>query len=187
MFEHIMVDTETLDVTRTAVVLSLGAVEFDPHAGTLGRKYYCRFKHEPEDQPRRTTSQSTVDWWARQSEAARAEAFGGERIPLVDGLFNWLVSFDLIQPEAIVDRYVWANDPGFDCEILRDVFAAYPGRLRWPFGFRQDRSYRTLVDLAWNKGGLMPAKHGVEHNALDDAIGQAQVVCEGYRRLGLAG
>jgi hypothetical protein len=27
--------------------------------------------------------------------------------------------------------------------------------------------------------------HGTTHNALDDAIGQAMIVCEAYKRLGL--
>ncbi len=38
--KHIMLDLETLDTTSSAVVISIGAVAFDPETNALGDKFY---------------------------------------------------------------------------------------------------------------------------------------------------
>ena len=69
---HIMVDIETLDTVQSAVVLSIGAVAFDPHTKELGEKFYVEFTTDLQAQQRlgRTISADTVTWWMQQGAAA---------------------------------------------------------------------------------------------------------------------
>jgi hypothetical protein len=108
------------------------------------------------------------------------------------GWVGWQPSDDKDAPPSPL---VWANDPQFDVAILKSFFdepywVDHGGWMRthnkWPFSFRAERSYRTLRDLAWPDGGLTGVEpQKIAHHALHDAIYQAKVVCEGYRRLSI--
>lgn len=179
MSYHIMVDLETLDTTRTSHVLSIGAVGFNIETGHMRETFYRRID---ENQPGRTISRSTVAWWMRQSMDAQLEAFAPtDRHPLHRVMQEFVMEY-APHAEMARDHCIWANDPQFDLEIMRDVFKEQ--HLIWPWGFRSERSFRTIKHAAWPDGGLIPVEPaGTAHNALDDAIYQAKVVCEAWRLL----
>jgi hypothetical protein len=39
-FGHVMIDIETLDTAKTAVILAIAAVEFNLQTGEIGRTFY---------------------------------------------------------------------------------------------------------------------------------------------------
>ena len=43
---HIMLDLETLDTSPSAVVLSSGAVAFDPYTNALGDRFYVEMTED---------------------------------------------------------------------------------------------------------------------------------------------
>lgn len=77
---------------------------------------------------------------------------------------------------AIVDQShfgdadeIWANSPSFDCDILAAAYDAV-GRTA-PWDYWEERCFRTLKNLP----GAVDVEHGGdEHNALDDAVHQAE-------------
>ena len=76
MANDIMIDLETLDTRPDCVVLSIGAVRFDPRG--IGVVEKLELKPTVEDQTElynRSINDATIAWWASQNPAALEEAF----------------------------------------------------------------------------------------------------------------
>jgi hypothetical protein len=161
----VMIDLETLDVLPTATILTIGAVKFDP----LGRdveeksceKFYVRVDVDSCDRLGATVSQSTLDWWASQSQEAQNEAFDPNgRIDIHDAMaqlykFCWGA------------KRVWSHGAGFDVIILEWYFRKIGKAIPWSFW--EVRDTRTIFDL-----GINPNRPPVlKHHALEDAWNQA--------------
>lgn len=128
----------------------------------------------------------TVKWWSEQS--AEAQAAFADPVDLSDALisfsgwFHGTVNRDI---ERINTIKIWANDPQFDVSILSEVFHAVG--LPVPWHYRAPRSLRTITEAAgMTRDDFAAFNFGTAHNALDDAIAQAGIVCEAYKRLGLS-
>lgn len=136
-----------------------------------------------------TRDPETVQWWNDQSEEAQA-AFANP-VDLRDACERFTNWIDQVLPGGTVltadDGYglrLWANDPHFDVSILDAVYRAVG--LPVPWHYRAPRSMKTVCDLAnITREDMKQFNHGTAHNALDDAISQAMIVCEAYKRLGL--
>lgn len=175
---HMMIDLETLDTRPSTVVISIGAVLFNedgllPHNGEPTH-LYRRLTWQDQLNNRRTVSESTIRWWLKQSDEARA-ALDGECVPLYDAL------------EEVAQLYgygncgrVWANGTTFDISILEDVWPSWIVPLPWKYNAMRDM--RTLKDLV--PDDIMadcPIK--TAHNALDDALFQAEFVVRAMKHI----
>ena len=170
---HIMLDIETLDSTQSAVVLSIGAVVFDPHSKELGEKFYVEFTHDLATQQRvgRTVSADTVVWWMQQGAAAK-QIFvdpapeGVRRVSTAQGLTEF-ASF--VSRNGGKEAKLWGNGSDFDNVIVGSLFDSF-GLVK-PWSYSRNRCYRTMKRVF---GGNVPlVRQGVHHNGLDDAITQA--------------
>ncbi len=176
--KRVMVDIESLDSGNNALILSIGAVEFDPeHHVPTGREFYVAIKQDKQvSKWGRTVSESTKAWWAQQSEEARKVLTD----PTATYLDTALGSF----AEWFAGQHltVWGYGSTFDNVVLRNAFHAVGDPCPW--GYREDMCYRTLMNLA---RGLIevPARTGTHHNALDDARYQAQCAAIYLKRLGV--
>jgi len=165
MNTDIMIDLETLDVLPTASILTIGAVKFDPFGDELGsakcEKFYVKVDLDSCDSLGCTVSQSTLDWWAQQSQAAQDEAFSPDnRIPITEAL-NQLYKF------CWGAKRVWSHGAGFDVIICEHLFRKIGKAIPWSFW--EVRDTRTLFDL-----GIDPKRPPVlKHHALEDAWNQA--------------
>ncbi len=200
MTTHIMVDLETWGTTPGSDIRSIGAVVFDPIAGTLGDEFYVNVENpagrwrngefEPGlaqgDEDYRlyplTRDPATVEWWSKQSESAQAALRSDVRF-LKDGLVrfsNWWQATPCAPGDYV--RF-WAHGPHFDEQILAACYRAVEQPIPWHY--RSPRDVRTVLEAA----GLDPKSgipsFGTEHNALDDAKAQALGVCAAYRLLGV--
>lgn len=159
---NVMVDLETLGNSSSSVILSIGAVEFDTITGQLGRQFYRVIDPQSCVDAGLIMDVSTVLWWMQQSGEAR-QVFKEER---KDHLNLALAEFAVWYPEG---SSLWGNGATFDNVILVNAYRACG--IKAPWDFWQDRCYRTLKNL-------MPEveheRKGVHHNALDDAIYQAE-------------
>src|SRR4051812_37876973 len=70
---HIMVDLETMGTAPGSAIVSLGAVAFDPVAGTLGEEFYRVVSLRSCQRAGLSLDPDTIVWWLQQSEAARAQ------------------------------------------------------------------------------------------------------------------
>ena len=175
MNTDIMIDLETLDVLPSATILTIGAVKFDPFGDDINepacQKFYVRVDVDSCDRLGCTVSPSTLEWWSNQSQAAQDEAFDpANRIDITDAMtqlykFCWGA------------KRVWSHGAGFDVIICEHLFRKMGKAIPWQFW--EVRDTRTLFDI-----GINPNRATVTaHNALADAVDQAQGVQKVYRTL----
>lgn len=179
MTDHVMLDLETLGTKAGCVVLSIGAVRFNPFGEPLAPDDMPQFYRvlDLDDQVANglAINADTVRWWMKQDVMARA-VFDADGTPVVEALrdFAAFCSPDINLAYGPIDG-LWANAPSFDCAILRAVADAYA--VDFPVKFYREYCMRTLK---WQnealKLGAGNYKFGVNHNAVDDAIGQALFV-----------
>lgn len=172
---HIMVDLETMGSRPGSVIASIGAVVFDPVAGTLGEAFYRTIKLSSCADVGLRFDGDTVGWWLRQGDEARAALFV-EPSPLAAVLNEFYAWW-----RARNGAFFWSHGANFDDPILAEAFRAIGGGPPWKYW--DSRCTRTVFDLA----GVKPDRAaGVHHTALDDAKAQAAAVNHAYRILGLA-
>lgn len=176
MPSHAMIDIETLDTTPTSIVLSVGAVKFDPFSESApGAKTLWRPELETQFKSGRTTSDSTLAFWAKQDTHIQESAFSEEgRVPLDDffkSLNKYLVGVDKI----------WCHGPQFDMVIIENLYAQCQHHVNWQFWQIMDS--RTLFNI-------MPTdpRKAIQqnlHSAEEDAYWQAVCVQQAYAHFGV--
>ena len=165
MNTDIMIDLETLDVLPTATILTIGAVKFDPFGDDVNDpkcvKFYTRVDVDSCDRLGATVSQSTLDWWANQSQEAQNEAFDpADRVDITTAM-------DQLYKFCWGAKRVWSHGAGFDVIILENYFRKIGKAIPWAFW--EVRDTRTIFDL-----GINPNRPPVlKHHALEDAWNQA--------------
>jgi len=158
---RLMIDFETLDVAECPVILSIGAVVFNENE--IVDCFFEKIDQQSCLDLGCTISDSTVQWWESQSEAARAAAFGGTtNIGYAMGMLVHLYVThqcgEVWSKGAIADIR-WTNN------ILNKL------NLKAPWKFWQEMCFRTF--LKYSDKVVFEAV-GDKHNALDDALNQAQ-------------
>lgn len=171
MAKHLMIDMETLAVSPRAVVLSLGAVHFNPWGNGYGDKIYFKIDLDDQDKLGREIDPNTIEWWGKQDLKIMEEAFSQEdRIPLEEAM-NRFHKF------AWGCDCFWSHGATFDLMIIQDIYTQLQRPLPW--NYWQLRDTRTLFDLGYDPD--MP--QGSKHDALQDAIRQAVGVQNIYAKL----
>lgn len=174
-FNNIMLDLETLDTISSAIVVSIGAVAFDPYSDAIGPTFYAELTDDLRTQQRydRTISADTVVWWMRQGQAAQQlfipsfSSANGVRTTTFEALENF-ASF--IEANGGRDSEIWGNGADFDNVILGSLYEDFG--IKRPWSYSRNRCFRTMKNISG-----VPHKterFGVHHNALDDAITQVE-------------
>lgn len=186
-------DFETLGQTPDTIVVSLGAVAFN-RDGVLGKKYWV---FDWENQPGRTQDPETVAWWDRQSPEARLvfntpkkdrislEQWVEENDRFIEG-----ISFELGEPfDKKTNKWKElrpiSNGANFDCVIIEDIYRKIKGKEFIPYPFWNVWCFRTFDHLFKIKEKMPKNEAGkaiVKHNALADALWQAECVLEFWKR-----
>lgn len=171
----LMIDLETLDVTPTATVLTIGAVRFDPFGDDINdkkaEKFYVRVDLDSCDALGLTVSPQTIEWWGNQDPKAQEEAFDPDgRISITEAMtqlykFSWGA------------KRVWSHGASFDVPICEHIFRKIGKAIPWQFW--EVRCTRTLYDI-----GINPNRPPVlKHHALEDAWNQAVGVQNVFKTL----
>lgn len=177
--KHIMLDIETLDTCTTAVVVSIGAVAFNPGTRELGERLYIPLARTISYQQGigRTVSGDTMQWWMKQSPEVRA-VFSDNSNPRT--LSESLTMFsDFHARNGGPEAKLWGYGVDFDNMIVGSLYGA--AGVERPWSYRQNRCLRTMKDMAESRGLVLhTVRSGTHHNALDDAVTQAQQLQEIY-------
>ena len=172
----VMLDIETLGFRPECVVLTIGAIKFDPYNPGLEPHsgFYQRLDVDEQFALGRTADDSTLEWWTQQEPSVREEALGEEgRVSLIEfarSLNKYMVGVDNI----------WAQGPTFDFVIIENLFRMLEVPVNWQFW--QIRDSRTLFQVA---GDPRKADRAEAHNALADCYYQAKGVQEVFKKLGV--
>ena len=172
ILNNVMVDLETLGRRAGCVILSVGAVKFDPRTGfvDMDNTFYKSITIESAMRYGLTIDPDTLRWWMRQTKEAQAVVNDPEAVSIQAALVQFAEWVD--EDGNYDDVKMWGNGASFDNPILSAGFAAVD--IIQPWQFWNDRCYRTKKaehrEVPFNRVGLA-------HNALDDAVSQAHHLC----------
>jgi exodeoxyribonuclease VIII len=181
MTTRIMMDLETLSTDNNALILSIGACQFDAGVPLVNNRTFYRAVRQDLQESKwgRSVSKATQLWWAGQSEAARFVFVD----PTAVELDRALIDFTLWLNGEVVE--MWGNGADFDNVILGSAYEAT--HLSRPWSYGRNRCFRTLknlgIPLAPGEGAQ---RGGTHHNALDDALHQSIYAAAWLRRLNTA-
>lgn len=189
MINSIVIDTETMDVRPSALILSIGAFAFDV-ADLEGTResilavsrdhelseystnaFYCLLDANDQLMLGRSVSKDTQYWWRNQKQDAQ-EALSGDRESLADQLLNlnsWIAQH--------TDATIYFRGTDFDGSILESAYRAC--RMECPWKYNGKRDVRTYIDaLTGGRKGYVPDHQPyfqmIKHNALHDAMNDAE-------------
>ena len=170
-----MLDLETLGTRPECVILTIGAVKFDPFKSEVADSgLYLRLDVDEQLAQGREVQEDTLQWWMNQAEDVREEAIGeGGRVS-IESFYKELNRF------MVGVNNIWAQGPVFDIAILENIYRQYGWPTPWQFW--QIRDSRTLFGVHGDPRVKGRAGH---HNALADCVYQAQGVQQVYNKLGL--
>jgi len=172
MTKHLMVDLETLAVSPQSVILTLGAIVFDPYSDEIFDEMYVKPSIDEQLQLDRAVDDNTIKWWSQQDPVAKEEAFSES------GRIGFEDTISAFHKFAWGCNAFWSHGAIFDLVILQDVYRQL-GRTT-PWNFWQCRDTRTLFDLGFDPE--VDKSVGM-HNALEDARRQVQAVQTVYKKI----
>jgi len=170
-----MLDLETLGTRPGCVILTLGAVKFDPYSlKEPGPGIYFRVDVDEQTALGREVQEDTLNWWISQADDIREEALGESDRVSLDTLYRDLNRF------LVGANNIWAQGPLFDFAILENLYR----QMGWPtpWQYWQIRDSRTLFGVHGDP--RIKGKAGL-HNALEDCVSQAVAVQQVYNKLGI--
>lgn len=176
---HIMLDLETLGTRSDAVIISIGAVKFDPCStapSALDPKgFYASVSVDSNhDAGARIIDEDTLAWWMAQSDAAR-RVFLEPKTTLGCALEELAEYID--DPAC----QVWSNGASFDIAVLEHAYKSFG--LPVPWKHTNTNCYRTFKKLPSSRGvGALPQQD--KHHALADARYQARMLQQYHAALG---
>lgn len=176
MANDIMIDIESLDTGPDCVILTIGAVLFDPKGQGIIDKIELRPTIEEQtDIFNRTINPDTLRWWGEQSEAAQEEALGDrDRVSFkecMETLYKWCWRYN--------NGKVWSNGASFDVVVMESAWRNHG--MMPPWNFWNIRDTRTIYDICGVS--LKDGGHSTSHKAVEDAERQAIVVQKAYTKL----
>jgi hypothetical protein len=178
MNKHLQIDIETGANSPNSHVLTIGLLLFDPLGdGSLDEGWHLGV---PANMNKgRELNYDTLAWWMKQSDKARNNSWvnphsyreaGSEHTDVPVGNLQHILRTAVTQAE-----HIWANDPDFDCVIMRSFFETNGWDFRWPFG--KHRSMRTIKALF----DIPAVENTLAHDALADCRYQAAQVRHVYQ------
>lgn len=166
MTDRVMIDLETLGTEPGCAIAQVGAVRFGPDG--LTEQFKSTISLSSCEDAGLTIDADTLEWWLDQDNATQVLTNGNDLRTVLMQLDHYLHGVDEL----------WANSPSFDCAILADAYDAV--NMSQPWEYWQERDYRTLKNLA-----VAPDTDSTaEHDALADAIQQAEIASTILRLLG---
>jgi hypothetical protein len=176
MFNEIMLDIETLDNIPTSAIVTVGACAFNFDTGEIGEKFHININPKSCQQAGLSLSADTIMWWMGQSKEAQEALISKNAVTLEQALQKFTEFCCKVRENAPLNRLtIWGNDITFDNVIMENAYRATNQTIPWAFW--ESGSVRTLVKVG-KQFGFDPKKDmprgGTHHNALDDAIFQAE-------------
>lgn len=169
----LMLDIETLGTRPKCVVLTIGVVKFDPRQTGTKQTLYLKPNIDEQSNLGREIQEDTVAWWEQQADDVKEEALSNDNRISVTETLKELNKF------FVGVNNMWAQGPAFDFVIMEDLYRDF--KMPTPWNFWQIRDSRTLFGVHGDP--RQKGKAGL-HNALEDAVSQAQAVQTVFKRIG---
>jgi len=164
---RVMLDLETLGTEPGAAIVSIGAVTFDLN-GVYSDHYHRQIDLESCENYGLKIDVETLKWWFEQPTLSNDELLNGAGLGLA------LNDFKAWYPDDTIE--IWAKSPAFDCGILDEAMQRVG--IDKPWDYWETRDVRTIQAISCIDDQVTRDEDLTEHDALDDAIHQAEVVAE---------
>lgn len=175
MATPIMLDLETLSTEPNAVILTIGAIKFDPYTLSDSKEdFYLRINVDEQVALGRHISDSTIEWWGTQPKDVREEALSDANRATLEEFTSQLNKF------LVGAGDIWCQGPVFDITILESLYKQLQKPIPWHYW--QIRDSRTLFGTHGDP--RVKGKSGL-HNALEDCKSQANAVQQIFNKFGI--
>jgi hypothetical protein len=170
----VMLDLETLSTRPESVILTIGAVKFDPWGDDVDTEHglYHRVNVDEQLTLDRHVQEETVQWWGKQPPEVFEEAMGESNRVGLETMCADLNRF------LVGVNNIWCQGPAFDIVILENLYRQLVKPTPWQFW--QIRDSRTLFGT---HGDPRSKDRKAAHNALMDCYYQAIGVQEIYKKV----
>lgn len=162
----VMIDLETFGNSPGCGMFAIGAVAFSPEESWVAKPFFALIRADSLAAAGLTQNPQTMDWWRTQSPEAQAYFHAsldnqGETIEEAFARYGaYLAQWKDSKP--------WGFGSDFDNAIMRAGADAIGQDAPWKY--RNSRCHRTM---AAERPEIRLDRVGTYHNALDDAISQA--------------
>ncbi|MDF5741824.1 3'-5' exonuclease [Klebsiella quasipneumoniae] len=181
-----MIDIETLSTQPNAVICAIGAVFFEPSTGKTGPSFYQTIDPRTSQNRGAHISADTVMWWLKQDKEPISELVSAKSHE-IEVMLDFARFIEGAFPGETTKKNlkVWCKGGSFDFPILKSAFerSSLEGVPMLPWHFWNECCFRSLLTVAGVIGYAPHPRRSVAHNALTDAIYQAEQVCEIWQRL----
>lgn len=170
-----MLDIETLATSPDSVILTIGAIKFNPfdQDQDMDQGLYFRINVDEQIALGRNVDEGTVAWWGTQSDEVREEALGEDGRVSLEEFTKSLNKF------VLGANRIWAQGPVFDIVILENLYRQIGKPAPWPYYvIRDSRTLLKALGDTRSPGTLL-------HNALADCVSQAEAIQDAVRRYNL--
>lgn len=167
----IVLDIETLGTRPDSVVLTIGAVKFDPYGDEvdIDKGFYIRADVNEQLAMGRHLSEDTLQWWMKQPEEVREDALSEGGRESVAETLKQLNRF------LVCSDQVWVQGPVFDIATLENLYRQMQTPPPWHYWNIRDS--RTLFGV---HGDPRDKNRKLAHNALVDCYYQARAIQQVY-------
>ncbi len=196
--QEMMIDLETLDVKNSAVVLSIGAVVWEPNTISyydpetqeektktdgvaIVDRFFRAIDIDEQVNKGRTVSLDTIRFWMDADPTAREEAFDWKGRSSVKVTLADFYAFGL-NHHGITS--FWAKPATFDFPIWDDLRDDFGGEVPWRYNQKYD--VRTVVkEASYSADGHDYSKIvGVPHTPVYDCLAQIDLLYAARVKLG---
>jgi hypothetical protein len=172
-----MIDLETLGTGDHAPIIQIGACMFhrDDVSGIS-----CPFQRNILMKDWQGIDPYTLNWWMEQEPYVRKKVWAQDNAMSLSSALDELV-VHIRNNDSGRNLKLWAHGPQFDLRLIRQ--ACEREKVAWPFSFRDERDYRTLIKEWGRADDFTGLEHLPAHEALADAHRQGIVASRILRRL----
>lgn len=189
---HFVVDIETLGKYDSSIVLSIGAVWFDPEEDfeyldlVEKQSFFVKLNaKQQKEELKRTACKSTIEWWKGQNDIAKKvliptymDISGKGAIEALNEFIKQAPGFD--QNESVI----WVRG-SLDYPVLSHL--AESCGLELAFGYHRIRDIRTAIDILYNSNNgytttSKPCVGFVAHDPVHDSARDAMLLVYGIQK-----
>lgn len=172
---NVMLDLETMGTKPNAPIIAIGAAMFNTTLG-IYKTFYTNVDLVSTVDNGAVIDPNTVMWWMKQDKIAQ-EALLKDGVDICSALHDFSA---WLNDDVSGDTRIWGNGATFDNVILSTAYGM--AGINKPWKYYNDMCYRTIKNLA---PSIELVRYGIHHNALDDAISQANHLLAICNHLGI--